>query len=552
MPGCTTAGYTLHTCEKCGDSYRDSEVPPTGHQTAEGVTPCLSHSCTVCGADFAEPHDSITENVAATCQHAGYTSYTCTRCGDSYKEETAPRTDHVYASDDPCYLQECIFCGHGELPTHDLQLVAVIRPATLVHEGEGDFICRLCEKEFRKPIAIAEPEGFGTPILYFEGSLSGISKENEGQLLLRYVSEDLTFSGAATLKVQGASSSGFPKKNYTMKLYEDATFAKRKEIDPFGWGKESKYCLKANYIDFSQARNVVSGRLFGDAVRSRVGANPRLLSAPNGGAVDGEPVLVYVNGEYHGFYTMNIPKDEWMFGIKSKEGGQQAILFVDDWTESGALNEPIATDYANGWKVEYCSTEDDSWVRESFNNMMAFLQNHDGSALRNGLRSYLDVDAAIDHMLFIYMICGQDNLSKNTLWVTYDGRLWIPSVYDMDGTWGLYWHGQSYYEVDRTVPRLRSDGSVDAKANNLLWKKLFRYYREEVKARYEELRRDAMSNGAITLRFDEFFDSVPPEFYAAEREKWYEVPSQTTNNRDQIITFMKARMKRLDAFFASL
>ena len=41
-PTCTKGGYTTHTCTLCGDSYNDSEVAPLGHAYADGV-------CTNCG-----------------------------------------------------------------------------------------------------------------------------------------------------------------------------------------------------------------------------------------------------------------------------------------------------------------------------------------------------------------------------------------------------------------------------------------------------------------------------------------------------------------------
>ena len=42
-PTCTKDGYTTHTCTKCGDSYTDATTPKTGHSYVDGT-------CTVCGA----------------------------------------------------------------------------------------------------------------------------------------------------------------------------------------------------------------------------------------------------------------------------------------------------------------------------------------------------------------------------------------------------------------------------------------------------------------------------------------------------------------------
>lgn len=41
-PSCTAQGYTTYTCSLCGDSYKDNETDPLGHSYSEG-------SCTRCG-----------------------------------------------------------------------------------------------------------------------------------------------------------------------------------------------------------------------------------------------------------------------------------------------------------------------------------------------------------------------------------------------------------------------------------------------------------------------------------------------------------------------
>jgi uncharacterized repeat protein (TIGR02543 family) len=60
-PTCDLAGFTTHTCSKCGHSYRDSETAALGHKYTSVVTP-----------------------PTATAQ--GYTTHTCGNCGHSYKD----------------------------------------------------------------------------------------------------------------------------------------------------------------------------------------------------------------------------------------------------------------------------------------------------------------------------------------------------------------------------------------------------------------------------------------------------------------------------------
>ena len=60
-PTCTKQGYTIYTCSDCGDSYKDTYTNALGHDYEETVIP-------------------------PTETEQGYTLHTCKRCGDSYKD----------------------------------------------------------------------------------------------------------------------------------------------------------------------------------------------------------------------------------------------------------------------------------------------------------------------------------------------------------------------------------------------------------------------------------------------------------------------------------
>ncbi len=50
-PGCTTMGYTTHTCADCGTSYQDSFQSPHGHSFSDDPN-AKEYICTVCGEAF--------------------------------------------------------------------------------------------------------------------------------------------------------------------------------------------------------------------------------------------------------------------------------------------------------------------------------------------------------------------------------------------------------------------------------------------------------------------------------------------------------------------
>ena len=156
----------------------------------------------------------------------------------------------------------------------------------------------------KENMPIQNYKDYPIPILYLNGSFAEMTKDNA--VTVDYIFKER--SGTCTLKWQGASSVGLPKKNFTIKF--DNAF----EVVS-GWGTQQKYVLKANFVDSSHARNIVCAKLWGQIVRSRTPANAMLNALPNGGAIDGFPILLALNGKFIGLYTWNIPKDDWMFGM---------------------------------------------------------------------------------------------------------------------------------------------------------------------------------------------------------------------------------------------
>ena len=79
-PSCTVEGVTTYTCSKCGESYTEA-IATVPHNYGEGV-----------------------ETQAPDCTNAGVKTYTCTVCGD-VKTEDIPANGHNYVDD------ICDICG---------------------------------------------------------------------------------------------------------------------------------------------------------------------------------------------------------------------------------------------------------------------------------------------------------------------------------------------------------------------------------------------------------------------------------------------------------
>ncbi|MCD7783916.1 MAG: glycosyl hydrolase 53 family protein [Firmicutes bacterium] len=191
-PTCTDGGYTTYTCTVCGDSYVADETDATGHTKGEAViensvaATCTTDGsydsvvyCSVCGEEIsretvtvpATGHDYVaTTTIDPTCTTGGYTTYTCTRCGDSYTANETEATGHTTeiqnAKDATCtedgYTGDevCTVCGEtvqsGEvIPAtgHSWDDGAVTKAATCTEAGEMTYTCMDCGDTYAEAIA---------------------------------------------------------------------------------------------------------------------------------------------------------------------------------------------------------------------------------------------------------------------------------------------------------------------------------------------------------------------------------------------------------------
>lgn len=373
---------------------------------------------------------------------------------------------------------------------------------------------------------------YNLPVLYLYGDTSTMSKDVK--VTLNYNYKDLT--GTCTVKWQGSSSLRYPKKNYTI------TFDQKFEAKT-GWGTQKKYCLKANYIDFSHARNVVTARLWGQMVKSRTVKNEKLYNLPNGGAIDGFPIMLSINNVYQGLYSFNIPKDGWMLGFG--EGEKEALVGAEEHTNATLFKETI-TELGPQFELEYAPDEDNTqWIVNSLNTLINAIKNNDNGNYKDVVGKYMDIDSALDYYIFACLISHSDGRAKNFLLHTFDGVKWAFTAYDMDTVFGNHFDGTAYYKSD-VSPTIES--YVISGIMNLIYK----YDKEALKARYNKIRETVFSEDNVNYMFYNYLVNIPRALFDQEVKIWTSLPGTETNNINQIMNNFRLRCKVLDKQIAKL
>ena len=398
------------------------------------------------------------------------------------------------------------------------------------------------------------------PIIELQGTLpTDASQKNS----LSYKYEN--FEGTATLKWQGQSSLGFPKKNFTIKF--DKKFTAKG-----GWLADDTYVLKGNFNDFSQARNVVSAEIWAKIVKSRnwnyvpLADNDGSLivdNTTNGfnvyedimpglhgtGAVDGFPVMLVVNGEYCGLYSFVLKKKAKTFGFSNSnlEYALSCERTPDNQNRNSVAFKGLADLNGKDFDFEYTkSDEDKDNAKTSFNNMLSKVIKATGEGYESVIENYLDIDSVIDYMIFTSLISAADGITKNYLMLSYNGVKWYFSAYDLDSTFGN-WQDGWLSQQPSGVPTL-----ADWNRSNRAMHLVYTYGKDRLKARYKELRKGILSVENVRRMFIDYVSDISHALKDEELKVWPQTPASEVHNINQIVEHYRLRAEFIDKEIESL
>ena len=399
-----------------------------------------------------------------------------------------------------------------------------------------------------------KPEDYGIQVLYLWGGNITSLKDKSVTLTNEVTYKFPHYHIQGTLnkfKVQGASSVYLPKKNYTLNF--DQSF------EAFGgMGKQHKYVIKANYKDATQSLNNVGAKLWGKirgthlqldgAIQNSSGdylvddngnhiigvTDPQLSIGGHYGAVNGFPIAVYINDQYWGLYSFNIPKDDWM--AKMPKSGKYAIVDAV-WKDQGAFN--AETTFKDNMELQFCSTKDNTWAKDSINELIRAAKGHydNAQALDAALTPLVDYDSVYDYYIYSVLTGNVDGVYRNYLLQTFDGKKWYFVAYDMDESFGKtpqdtnylsaysiggddFWHEETTFE--------------NIANNNRLFYQFWKFHKDEVLKRTKDLISGVMSAPSVDSTFINYSQSIPRIALIAENKVWKNTPDTSVNTIDRI------------------
>lgn len=360
----------------------------------------------------------------------------------------------------------------------------------------------------------------------------------------------------ASVTWQGSFSLGFPKKNYAIDLLnEDGESVKIKIGD---WVAMDSYHLKANYVDFTQARNVVIAKVahavdmaypLGDRFpwweKPYDPANANLKDRIDDGArsvIDGFPVELYINGYYDGNYTFNIKKHRANYRMTKNNPLHIEVEAIDT-----RLPYPMnwsGVEIRNPSGIPSGTEPPAGPTKDAINTFLNWINNSSDTDFKSQANTYLYLDKILDFYVFVQAFCLADEVARNWQLCTWDGIRWALRLYDMDNSFGLG-SDATYFDPPNRNPDVPEGG-------NAIFRRVLKNCRPELNARYAQLRNMFISYDYLEKQLREFMNTFGYDAFKADAERWPAIPSNSAvyTSLYQIMDWYKKRIPYLDSFFS--
>ena len=368
-----------------------------------------------------------------------------------------------------------------------------------------------------------------------------------------YLDKDRKLTGYIQFAIQGDSSQLYPKKNLKVKFFEDKDCKNKLKWRPKAdWDKNNKFNIKANYIDATQARNLVNASLVRDAMEVTPFANNqvanKLLKTQNLGQMEGFPIELSFDDGYYGLMTFNTKKDDKPFGMDSGNTAHEAITIEKPEENLNNPQDKIDGEYFDIVLQKKVNPD----VQTNFTKFLTFINTANDTDFKTHIGDYIDLYSVINLYLFGVWSHEWDYYNKSEILLTYDsGKSYYMLAYDLDSTWRMWWDGSKLLENDVADFATANKNWIEGNGNMLI-SRIYKLFKPEIKAQWQKLRNSVWRNDQATRAFKDYIDAIPEEAYERDQTKWPDIPSKSITNFAQIQQAIIERGNAMDNFMEHL
>lgn len=318
---------------------------------------------------------------------------------------------------------------------------------------------------------------YNLPIMLISGDTSGMNHDTAKNITYKFKNGHTYLEGHGTLKWQGSSSSTLAKKGYRLKTtLEDYKKNNKIRVQP-SWQKHHKYNLKAYYNDGLLSRDPISANIGGQVSASRPTLPRDLIQEDNFGYIDGFPIILFINDQYQGIYSFNLPRPDFSYTKWAIIGNQYNGI-------TQFTNVPADGVKLDGSDFESLNPEDTPTDEEkkAVTDLINWVIKSDDETFKKELSQHFNIPSLIDYIVVSNILGARDAAGKNQVLMTWDGKIWYYQLYDLDCTYNANWMGGETFktpEVGTELPFL---------SNNAFLLRFSRLYKKAIADRYRDVR----------------------------------------------------------------
>ena len=370
-----------------------------------------------------------------------------------------------------------------------------------------------------------------TPELRFYGDMTNMTNEVFKTMRVKYTSPNEELYGQSfdqqycQVRWQGTSSIQYVLKNFQIYLKDENMTDWY--YSPFKDGaKEHILTFKCDYMESSHANNVGIAKFVNDCIYDTKTpaqqANSKLRTT-----VTGFPVLLYINDEFYCAGNLNLDR----FSVNSlglNSDFPNALSYevsANTDTTAGAFF-PWSSD-SGKTELEYLKSDfecrypenrvqgDDTFAE--IKRLIDWVGYATDDMFKEQISQYLNLEYCIRYYLTVLMFGMVDNLGKNMMLNTWDGRIWYPTFYDCDTATSLDNTGFMKFDCD-----IEMEANVFNTSNSNLWTKLRRVFEADIKSHYALMRQSNFTEENIMrYLYDEQISQIPEILYNRDAQTKY-------------------------------
>ena len=405
------------------------------------------------------------------------------------------------------------------------------------------------------------------PTLTVYGDFAGLGKKDKKPCDIVFQSTDVTTQGESfsltgkysQLQYQGTSSMQYPIKNYRL---NPRNAQGKVKLDPFNNGvKESRFTLKADFASSGHWQNTglakwINDHLYHYNENDEKSMNPKKwFDIQNGGkitdtreTINGFPCrLILIND---GSSTLNDgqneptpgnTKDMGVFNFNNDKSNTNTLGFdIKNFPYCASFEVASNSDTSAGAFMSYKGTggsaEELAYIKNSFElrfpdeddvgadygfldikgdssrglkRVIDFTDNSSDEDFVAHFEEYFNKQYTLRYFLLVIGLGMVDNLGKNMMLDTWDGRIFYPRFYDMDTICSFNNSGVITFDTD-----IEMEQGYWNTSSSRLWTRVRDLFHDELVVIYKDMRQNGFDYDTLMQYFyDDQIAKIPESYY---------------------------------------